>query len=412
MRAKNLILTLLLALICPCFAAAQTAGDSLIVLTGTVKDQRNKKVITNAYVTVRGTNIGTVTNADGVFSLKLTAAKNHTIDVSHIGYHSSSFSSANAAQSATIFLARSTKVLDEVVVTTGDARDIFVEAMRRVPENYSLTNDSLTAFYRETVQKGKRYTSIAEAMASIAKTSYKWQSIAGDRVKLLKGRRLMSQKASDTLAIKVQGGPTLALQFDFAKNGELPFSPSDIAFYKFKMLDPTFLDDRRQFVISIEPMIVDDVALFGGKAYIDAESLAFTRIELDLDMRDRDKVVSTILRKKPKGLHFKPLSVQFVISYRQTGGRYFLNYVKNEIRFKCDWKRRLFSSTYTSCTEMVVVDNAQDAHPAISRKESFSPSQVFYDVVQEYWDPDFWRDYNILEPTESLEKAVEKLKKR
>ena len=26
-------------------------------------------------------------------------------------------------------------------------------------------------------------------------------------------------------------------------------------------------------------------------------------------------------------------------------------------------------------------------------------------------DPDFWKDYNIIEPTESLENAIDKLKK-
>ncbi len=31
--------------------------------------------------------------------------------------------------------------------------------------------------------------------------------------------------------------------------------------------------------------------------------------------------------------------------------------------------------------------------------------------VDEYWDEDYWSDYNIIEPTESLENAVEKLKR-
>ena len=32
--------------------------------------------------------------------------------------------------------------------------------------------------------------------------------------------------------------------------------------------------------------------------------------------------------------------------------------------------------------------------------------------VDEYWNPDFWGNYNIIEPTESLEHAVDKLKKQ
>ena len=37
---------------------------------------------------------------------------------------------------------------------------------------------------------------------------------------------------------------------------------------------------------------------------------------------------------------------------------------------------------------------------------------AFYDKVDEYWSEDFWDSYNIIEPTESLENAVHKLKKQ
>lgn len=33
-------------------------------------------------------------------------------------------------------------------------------------------------------------------------------------------------------------------------------------------------------------------------------------------------------------------------------------------------------------------------------------------MVKEYWNEDYWKDYNIIEPTESLENAVKKLRKQ
>lgn len=33
-------------------------------------------------------------------------------------------------------------------------------------------------------------------------------------------------------------------------------------------------------------------------------------------------------------------------------------------------------------------------------------------MVDVYWNEDFWKAYNIIEPTESLEHAVSKLKKQ
>ncbi len=81
------------------------------------------------------------------------------------------------------------------------------------------------------------------------------------------------------------------------------------------------------------------------------------------------------------------------------------------MRFKCDMKRRLFSSSYTANSEMVVVDREENTSEKIAYKEAFKPRQIFYDQIDEYWDEDYWSDYNIIEPTESLENAVEKLKR-
>ena len=72
-------------------------------------------------------------------------------------------------------------------------------------------------------------------------------------------------------------------------------------------------------------------------------------------------------------------------------------------------EKRLFSSSYTAFSEMVVTDRTESPLSGISNKNTFKRKQVFYDLVDEYWNEDFWRNYNIIEPTESLENAVNKL---
>ena len=59
---------------------------------------------------------------------------------------------------------------------------------------------------------------------------------------------------------------------------------------------------------------------------------------------------------------------------------------------------------------MVVTDRKEGMLETIPNKEAFSLNQIFYDKVDEYWSPDFGGNYNIIEPTESLEHAVDKLK--
>ena len=43
-----------------------------LLVTGVVKDQETRKALANVNITVEGSNIGTVTNADGGFSLSVS----------------------------------------------------------------------------------------------------------------------------------------------------------------------------------------------------------------------------------------------------------------------------------------------------------------------------------------------------
>ena len=76
----------------------------------------------------------------------------------------------------------------------------------------------------------------------------------------------------------------------------------------------------------------------------------------------------------------------------------------------------LFTIKVKSSSEMVVVDLQERPRADVqrnlpARERPFEKSQIFDDTAEQNWDRDFWREYNIIEPTESLERAVEKLKR-
>lgn len=313
---------------------------------------------------------------------------------------------------ATILMIPIALQLNEVVAYGNSARRIVEEALERIPKNYPSGESMTSAFYRETVQKGHRYISISEAMLDVYKTSYRQRTTDRDKVQIDKARRLLSQKQSDTLGVKVVGGPNLPLFMDVVKNAYALFDEETLDYYSFVQEPSVFIDDRLQYVISFRPRVKLDYALYVGRVFIDREHLAFTRAEFELDLSDRERAVAAILYKKPLGLRFRPQKVSFLITYRQHDGVTCLNYICNEMCFKCDWKRRLFSSSYVARSEMVAVDREEHPERVIARRDAFKPYQVFYDIVKEYWSEDFWKDYNIIEPTESLEDAVKKLRKQ
>ena len=401
-------------------AVAQEPVEAMkteFTVSGVVRDKENRKKLENVAVSLVGTPIGTVTNAEGVFSLKIPHMDTiPQLELSHIGYMNARFSASAPEGSnnmyATILMIPIALQLNEVVAYGNSARRIVEEALERIPKNYPSGESMTSAFYRETVQKGHRYISISEAMLDVYKTSYKQRISDRDKVQIDKARRLLSQKQSDTLGVKVVGGPNLPLFMDVVKNAYALFDEETLDYYSFVQEPSVFIDDRLQYVISFRPRVKLDYALYVGRVFIDREHLAFTRAEFELDLSDRERAVAAILYKKPLGLRFRPLKVSFLITYRQHDGVTCLNYICNEMCFKCDWKRRLFSSSYVARSEMVAVDREEHPERVIARRDAFKPYQVFYDIVKEYWSEDFWKDYNIIEPTESLEDAVKKLRKQ
>ena len=393
---------------------AREEVDGYFTVTGVVRNKDDRKKLENVNVSVPGTNIGTVTNSDGLFSLKIKDAEIvRGLEVSHIGYLNTQISlkENKDLSTLTVWMIPAPNLLSEIVIFGNNARGIE-EAIRKIPVNYSPNENMLTTFYRETVQKRRRYISVSEAVIDVYKTAYNDRVPVKDKVQLQKGRRLLSQKNSDTLAVKVVGGPSLAIYLDVVKNQDALLNMGDLDYYEFHIEEPVNFDNRMQYVISFRPTVSLMYALFYGKLYIDFEKLAFTRAEFSLDMKNKTKAVEAILHKKPLGLQFKPQEVSYLVTYKEQNGKTYLNYIWNTIRFKCDWKKRLFSSGYTVYSEMVVTDRQEDNFTAISNKTAFKEKQVFYDLVDEYWNEDFWKEYNIIEPTESLEHAVKKLKKQ
>ena len=357
MRASLSFLLLLLAV-------TLYAQGELTTVSGRVVNKQNGRALAHVSVSAPGQGISTVTNDDGEFVLK-TQSRPSTLLFTHLGFHSQRVALDSQTSGLKIHLAPSAVLLDEVVVSSNDPMELLRAAIHKIPSNYPLVPSLMHCFYRETAQKGSRFIAVSEAVTDMYKTSYRYGPDQ-DAVQIVKGRRLMSTRSSDTLGVKVMGGPIIPIMLDVVKNVDVLLN----------------------------------------------ESLAFTRVELQLDMSDKANATQYMLVRKPRGLRFNPKELSTIINYKTIDGVTRISYVRNVMRFKCDWRRRLFASTYTVTTEMVVTENLQgDAVHSIRGRDSFGSRDLFYDKVAYFDEPDFWGNYNIIEPTESLEHAIDRLKK-
>ena len=394
-------LVLLLMLLAPLAMMAQQ-----VVVSGVVVDQKTGNPLRQVSVSVG--RISVVTNEDGDFTLKLNETPS-AVNISHLGYKTQRLTLKDGkTEGLRIRLEPTTIQLREIVVRNYNPRELVDIAIDKIPENYSKVPELLKGFYRETAMKRKHYIYVAEGVEDMYKTPYN-RGTARDRVAIVKGRRLLSQKAGDTLGIKVAGGPVQAVMMDLVKNRDFLLNKEDLDNYHFSMGVPEYINDRQQYVVQMEPFVVTEYALYHGKLYIDAERLAFTRIELDLDMRDKDKATQTMLVKKPFGVRFKPRELSTVVDYRYEDGVTRISYLRNIFRFNCDWKRKLFSTSFTATCEMAVTDSQSDDVQPIASRSSFDSRESYYDKVEYFLDPEYWRNYNIIEPSESLDKAIKRL---
>ena len=400
---------ILIVFVC-CSAALYGQVDTVRLgysVQGNVVDAVSGRPMESVHVSVPDRHYATVTNADGDFTIKSDQPVSEVV-FSYLGYRTLRQKAVGAP--LRIRLTPESMPLAEASIVMGDPREILGEAIRRIPDNYSKNPELMECFYRETVRKRNRYIFVSEAVARLYKTGYDG-NIYRDRAALEKSRILLSQRRTDTLSVKMQGGPTQALTFDVVKNPEILFDEEELSLYEFEMGMPTYIGDRIQFVIHFRPGSRPvDWALFHGTLYIDRDLLSFTRIEMSMDMSDVDKATRQMIIKKPLSLRVTPKELSVVISYRLKDGKSRLEYFRSTMRFNCDWKKRLFATAYAVVNELVVTDLREPAVP-IARAEAFRSVDYLIEKAAEFQDPDFWKDYNIIEPSESLEHAIGRLRR-
>ncbi|MEI8005209.1 MAG: carboxypeptidase-like regulatory domain-containing protein [Bacteroidota bacterium] len=407
---KNL---LRFGILCLLFAAsfAVVAQSTFVTLSGTLKDAKSGEKISYAAITVPGTGIGTVSNSDGDFILKVNTSLNaEFFEVSHLGYATTKFRiSEGTGQDKTYQLQTQPIRLQEISVVPKDAREIVETALQDFKKNYSQVPNMMTGFYRESVRQHRTYLTVSEAVVDIYKAPY--SGLQNDKVKIFKGRKAANLKRADTLMVQLQGGPQVSMLLDIVKNTNLSIALDNLDNYRFEFGTIVTIDNKLNWVISFSPAVVKEEPLYNGKLYIQQDNYAITRAEFSLDLSDEEKAANVFVQKKPSGLIFMPTATGYLVTYKEQNGKYYLDYVRVDLKFRCDWKKRLFKNSYTLMSELAITDRHADNIVKFGNQEVFRSNMVFTDKVQAFEDVDFWGENNIIEPDNSIESAIKKLSK-
>ncbi|HEX2395474.1 MAG TPA: carboxypeptidase-like regulatory domain-containing protein, partial [Bacteroidales bacterium] len=405
---KNLIKGLALLLIIMSVTTVKASGSgwnherapqdtAFKVFTGKVIDQATRKPVVFANVYLIGSSLGTVTNADGEFVLKVPVSElGRKVGISNLGYKNLIMSLSDfKARENTIKLELAATPLEQVIIRSDDPMDLLRMAYRRIPENYNTDPEMQVGFYRETVKQNKSYVAVAEAVLDVYKSPYT-SLMDYDRVKIFKGRKSEDVKKMDTLMFKLQGGPRTSFLLDVVKNPGEILSEEYFDKYDFKFTGFASIDGRDNYVIEFDQKPDVEIALYKGKVYLDTKNMAISRIDFAFSDKALDIADNELVRKKPMDLKIDVLGADYSINYRVLDEKWYLNHVRSELIFKCIWKKKRFNATYTTALEMAVTDRNTENINKTKYKEQTKMSDIFADKVNAYKDENFWGEYNYI----------------
>jgi len=405
------------------FIGFQTKGYSLnkVVIDtigynsykGIVVEGNSNKPLEFSSLSVNNSNISTVSNSKGEFLLKVPKKlRKSSVVVSFLGYTSKVINLSDFNEAGNVIeLETYVEELSEVNITVKDAPALMREVLKRRKLNHPNDYYNMTAFYREVIKKRRTYVSLSEAIVLINKQPY--TSSKSDILQLHKSRKSTDYDKLDTIALKHKGGPFSTINLDVAKNPELLFSDKMFENYKFSFDTSTKIDDRVIYVVNFKGRTVSELPSFYGKLYVDAQTLAITSAQFQLDLSNESKASRFFIIKKPSKVKVTPVQATYYVDYRESGGKWFHSYSRIELGFKVNWDKKMFNSIYYSTMEMAITDwSKTDKDSVIKSRDRLKSSVILSDEASGFSDPEFWGDYNLIEPEKPIETAIKKIQKQ
>ncbi|MCX6325692.1 MAG: carboxypeptidase-like regulatory domain-containing protein [Bacteroidia bacterium] len=397
------------------FSRVKNDQQNYITIKGKVVDAERGTPLVFATVAVKESNIAIVTNIDGEFTLKIgepITSKN--LEVTFLGFKNKTILISDMRDNGyknVISMESAPIPIKEIIVKPLDPVDIVEKAIASIGKNYEPVPNLMTAFYRETIRKNRTYVSIGEAVVEIFKAPYN-NDLRFDGARIYKGRKSADVEKMDTVLFKLQGGPVSVMQLDIAKNSESVLTKEAMQYYNYSLTSVIEIDNKPHYVVDFIQKPSVDMPLFMGSLYIEMDSYAITEVEFGFNLSDKEAVSSIFIRKKPLGMKVTPEVATYRTKYREQDGKWHFAYSRAEVRFKVDWKKKLFNTYYTTMSEIAVTDRTDQEVIKFAGKDKIRYTDVFSEKVSAFTDSEFWGDYNVIEPDQSIESAIRRLNRK
>ncbi len=375
-------------------------------LSGKIVDEKNGEPISYASVSLLNKPIGTISNSDGDFLLKV-----HpdfildTVVISFIGYSQIAMPAFKLMDEDLFIMKRVSIRIREIKITATTPERLLENIRNNLKTNYDESTKLMTAFYRETVQQDGNYVSASEAVIEILKAPYN-NTIRSDLVRLVMGRRSPDVKPFNWLNFKLQGGPFTITKLDVIKTMESFINKETQNLYSYNISKVISYKNKPVYVLAFKPVSeLPDQTLYVGEMYVDRETFAVVHVDFHLSKTGLKNAENVLIRKKPKGVKARATYVNYTVNYQFLEDKWCLENAQASVKFKIRSRRNKINSEYQSVSDLLVTNIQPTDLKRFSRDESIGQRDIFVEMINGY-DPEFWENYNIIKPNEELQNAI------
>ncbi len=386
---------------------ADSIPERYFFLSGKVIDQKNKNPISYASISVINKAIGTLTNSDGEFLLKLHPKYiTDTLIISYMGY-AQVLTPASRLLDDSLILMNSVSIrIREVKITATTPEKLLNNIRANLDNNYSSHYKLMNAFYRETIKQNDHYISVSEAIIDILKAPY--NSARNDLARLVKGRQSPDVQPFEWVNFKLQGGPFTITQLDLVKVMETFIDLNYQHQYEYKITRVIWYNNNPVYVLEFKPVKDNYFHGFVGELFVHRETFAIIHARYGFNRNGLKKATPVLVKRTPPGVKVRPVFVEYQVSYQEYQGKWQLAAAHADLKFKVRSRRDNINSEFHSVSELLITKIHPTDLKRFPRDESFSHRDIFTEMIHNY-DLDFWENYNIIKPDEDLRNAIPKL---
>jgi hypothetical protein len=384
---RKLFGLLLLLLAFPAFA------QEAQLLRGLVLDADTHQPVPNAQVGIAGNKLGTSTNQEGRFALRVpTAYATTELEVALLGYRRYVRPLPPLPGPELRIELQSSPASLGTVAVSSSVLGIIREAVARISRNYPTRPTHLTGFFRESDDNATshRYYYLGEALLEVQKVGYQHPRDDGQvKIRQLRKVDLRVRRPDSTGLVPINwvAGSFIPHRFDFVHNRAEFIQEKHSKDYQYRLTPQTTFQGRPVYVIAFGPKPGADRANFTGELYIDEQSYAF---------------LGASWHRTPSGIRregvllFEASERAYRVDYQRYAGRWHLKSVwYNTLGRPVGGQVRRHLAEFIT----TAIDTAQTAPIAYAERAQYD--DIFLRAAAPY-DSAFWQNYTTLLPPTTL----------